>query len=57
MLAGRRLSVGPVYDVGVLWPSGWMESGGWLLCPFLLGKLGPHLTQCDLGQGLRQVSF
>jgi len=28
----------------------WPKTGG--LCPLLKGELGPHLTQCGLGQGL-----
>ena len=31
----------------------WAEKwGGELLCSFLLGELGPGLTQCDLDRGL-----
>ena len=40
-LYGRRL-------VCVRKPRKW----GGLLCPFRLGELGPHLTQCGLGRGL-----
>jgi len=25
---------------------------GGLLCPFMCGELGPHVTQCGLGRGL-----
>jgi len=29
----------------------WAEKSG-LLCPFLWGGLGPHITQCGLGRSL-----
>jgi len=30
----------------------WAENWGCMLCPFQLGELGPHQTQCRLGRGL-----
>ena len=54
MLSGLR----PTYQVASwsIMPFGYIrhgpKSGCGLLCPFLWGELGPHLTQYGLGQGL-----
>ena len=40
----------PIFGLCLLWPNGWMES--WGCVPLGKGELGPHLTQCHIGQGL-----
>jgi len=58
------LSFGGTRTVGTEWrldPLGNNRHGPKIggLCPCLVGKLGPHLTQCSLGRGLppHQVAF
>jgi len=57
--ANRKSYIGPnlykssaVAEMGDCTREKWAEKWGRLLCPFTLGKLGPHLTQCRLGRGL-----